>query len=128
MAYYFSAIVDLPFEKAVERTREALAAQGFGVLTDVDVKATLDQKLGTDFRPYRILGACNPEHAHAALLAEDKVGLMLPCGVVVQQLEDGRVEVAAIDPVAAMGGIDNPRLAAIAGPVRDKLKAAIDSL
>lgn len=128
MAYYFSKTVDLPFDQAVERTREALAAEGFGVLTDVDVKATLDKKLGTDFRPYRILGACSPEHAHAALLAEDKIGLMLPCGVVVQQLEDGRVEVAAIDPVAAMGGIDNPRLAEIAGPVRDKLKAAIDSL
>lgn len=128
MAYYFSKIVDLPFEQAVERTREALAEQGFGVVTDIDMQATLERKLNVRFRPYRILGACDPEHAYASLLAEDKIGLMLPCGVVVQQLEDGRIEVAAIDPAAAMGGIDNPRLAAVAGPVREKLQAAIDSL
>lgn len=114
-------------EDAIARTEEALKAEGFGVLTRIDVAETLKEKIGAAFRPYVILGACNPGMAHKALLLEDKVGLMLPCNVIVQQLEDG-VEVAAIDPVASMAAIENPQLHEAARQVRGMLGAAIDRL
>ena len=128
MTYYISKIVNAPFEETVARTIEALKAEGFGVLTDIDVAATMKAKLDIDFRPYRILGACNPELAHHALSLEDKVGTMLPCNVVVQQTPEGRTEVAAIDPVASMQAIPNSQLAEKAALVARKLRSAIERL
>lgn len=128
MTYYMAATLQMPFDEAIERTEAALKAEGFGVLTRVDIQATLKSKIDVDFRPYTILGACNPKLAHEALQLEDKVGTMLPCNVVVQQSEDGAVEVAAIDPVASMQAIDNPALREAAMVVRDKLMRAIKAL
>jgi uncharacterized protein (DUF302 family) len=128
MSYYISNRLSLPFDAAVAATTAALKAEGFGVLTDIDVQATLKQKLGVDFRQYRILGACNPPFAHRALQLEDKVGLMLPCNVIVQELESGGVEVAAIDPVASMTAIENAALHTVAGEVREKLARAVRNL
>ena len=127
MAYYFSKTLDAPFDEAVEKTTAALKQHGFGVLTRIDVKNTLKEKIGAEFRPYVILGACNPHMAHQALQAEDKIGTMLPCNVIVQAV-DGKSEVAAVDPVASMQAIENAALAAIATKVRDELKAAVQSL
>jgi uncharacterized protein (DUF302 family) len=127
MAYYFSRTLELPFDRAVEATIAALKTRGFGVLTRIDVQATMKEKIGADFRPYVILGACNPQMAHTALLAEDKIGTMLPCNVIVQE-RDGKSEVAAVDPVASMQAIDNPALAPIAAEVQSRLKAVIDAL
>ncbi|RAK68748.1 DUF302 domain-containing protein [Phenylobacterium kunshanense] len=128
MTYYFARTLDLPFEEAVARTKAALAEEGFGVLTEIDVAQTLKAKIGADFRPYRILGACNPTLAHEALKLEDKVGTMLPCNVVVQDAGGGRTEVAAIDPEASMQAIGNPQLRAQAAAVGAKLQAAMDRL
>lgn len=128
MAYHYSRTVDLPFERAVDATIESLKGQGFGVLTDIDLKATLKTKLEVDFRPYRILGACNPKMAYRALELEDKIGTMLPCNVIVQELRDGRVEVAAVDPVESMRAIENPRLQEVAQQVRGLLVAAVDGV
>ncbi|MDA8252683.1 MAG: DUF302 domain-containing protein [Rhodospirillales bacterium] len=125
MTYHFSTTLRLPFDTAITATTDALKRHGFGVLTEIDVQATLKAKLGADFRPYRILGACNPQMAFRALTAEDKIGTMLPCNVIVQQHADGTVEVSAVDPVASMQAIDNPALAEIAGTVREMLKAAV---
>jgi uncharacterized protein (DUF302 family) len=128
MSYYFSRILDAPFDAAEAKVREALAAEGFGVLTEIDVAATMKAKLGADFRPYKILGACNPTLAHEALKLEDKVGTMLPCNVVLQDAGEGRVEVAAIDPVASMQAIPNPQLKEKAQLVADKLRAVLARL
>ncbi len=128
MSYYFAKQIPGPFEAAVATVREALKAEGFGVITEIDVKSTLKTKIGVDFRPYLILGACNPAMAHQALQIEDKVGAMLPCNVVVQALASGDVEVAAIDPAASMRAIDNPTLLALARGVGDKLQAALARL
>lgn len=128
MSYYFSKTLDVPFDQAIERVTEALKAEGFGILTQIDVKETLKNKLDVDFRPYRILGACNPGFAHKALGAEDKIGTMLPCNVIVQAHDDGKTEVAAVDPVASMSAVENPNLGEIAGEVRAKLQNAINSL
>jgi uncharacterized protein (DUF302 family) len=128
MTYYCAKTLDLPFETALAATREALAQQGFGVITEIDVRQTMQSKIGQTFRPYTILGACNPKLAFEALQLEDKVGTMLPCNVVVQQRGDGVTEVAAIDPVASMLAIENPDLKAKAGEVAAKLQAVIDSL
>lgn len=128
MTYYIPAKLHQPFDAAIEKVESALKAEGFGVLTRIDVRQTLKDKIGADFRPYTILGACNPKLAHEALLLEDKVGTMLPCNVVVQHLDNGEVEVAAIDPVASMQAIGNPELAKAASVVRDKLSRAIASL
>jgi uncharacterized protein (DUF302 family) len=128
MSYHFSRQLAMPFDAALARVGEALKHEGFGILTEIDVKATLKSKLGVDFRPYRILGACNPQLAHQALLKEDKIGTMLPCNVIVQELVDGGVEVSAVDPVASMQAIANPELAEIAGQVRGRLKAVIENL
>ncbi len=126
--YYFTKVIDLPFDEAIARTTEELKKEGFGILTEIDVQTTLKNKLDVDFRPYRILGACNPPFAHKALTAESKIGTMLPCNVVVQQMENGRVEVSAIDPVASMQAVENRDLAAIAGEVRDRLERVVASL
>jgi uncharacterized protein (DUF302 family) len=128
MLYYLGTVLPLEFDEAIRRVTDALKREGFGIITEIDVTATLKSKLGVEFRPYRILGACNPALAHEALLLEDKVGTMLPCNVIVQELAPGRVEVAAVDPVASMMAIDNPDLHAKAAAVRAKLKQAIDSL
>ena len=107
MNYHFSKIVKVPFEQAITSVVEGLKREGFGILTDIDVKATLKNKLGADFRPYRILGACSPPLAYRALQLEDKIGTMLPCNVIVQEHADGTVEVSAVDPVASMQAIEN---------------------
>ncbi|MEW6585386.1 MAG: DUF302 domain-containing protein [Nitrospirota bacterium] len=128
MAYYFSKTLHTSFEEAVTKVSEELKKEGFGVLTDIDVQATLKKKLNVDFRKYRILGACHPQFAYAALLAEDKIGTMLPCNVIVQEHSEGSVEVAAIDPIASMMAIDNPKLADVAKQVQAKLKKVVESL
>jgi len=128
MDYYFSKTLKITFDEAVAKVTEELKKGGFGVLTEIDVKETLKKKLNVDFRKYRILGACNPPYAYKALQAEDKIGLMLPCNVIVQELPGGKVEVAAIDPVASMAAIDNPKLRDVGEQVRAKLKAVIDNL
>ncbi|UZE46920.1 DUF302 domain-containing protein [Rhodopseudomonas sp. P2A-2r] len=128
MTYHFSKTVKMPFEAAVVATTEALKKHGFGVLTQIDVKDTLQKKIGVDFRPYLILGACNPKLAYEALTLEDKVGTMLPCNVVVQQREANAVEISAVDPVASMGAIDNPKLGSVAGQVRDLLQQVISDI
>ncbi len=126
--YYFTKTVEMPFDQAVEHVTEALKQEGFGVLTEIDVRATLKKKLDVDFRPYRILGACNPHFAYQALQAEDKIGTMLPCNVIVQEAGDGRTEVAAVDPIASMQAVENEQLGAIAGEVRERLRKVVDSL
>ncbi|RMG78288.1 MAG: DUF302 domain-containing protein [Bacteroidetes bacterium] len=128
MAYTFNKILDLTFDKAESRVREALAKEGFGVLSEIDVKATLKKKLDVDFPRYKILGACNPPNAYKALSAEPRIGTMLPCNVIVRELENGRVEVAAVDPVASMQAVNNPSLGEIAGNIRNKLKSVVESL
>ena len=128
MSYYFSKALEMPFDQAIKHVTDALAAKGFGVLTTIDVSATMKKKLGVDFRPYMILGACNPTFAHKALQAEDKIGTMLPCNVIVQEAGEGRVEVSAVDPVASMQAVKNPKLASIAGEVRDLLKQVVADL
>ncbi len=128
MSYYFNRKVELSFEEAIERVTEELKDEGFGILTEIDVKETLKKKLDVDFRKYRILGACNPTFAYEALKAEEMIGIMLPCNVIVQETEDNKVEVAAVDPVSSMQAIDNPQLAEIATTIRKKLKSVIDKL
>ena len=128
MSYYFRKTLDIPFEEALARVAEELQKEGFGVLTEIDVKATLKKKLGADFRNYRILGACNPPYAYEALKAEDKIGTLLPCSVIVQETPDGAVEVAAIDPVASMQAVENASLAPVASQIQAKLKAVIENL
>ena len=128
MTYHFSKVVDLPFDAAVAATTAALKNHGFGVLTQIDVKDTLNKKIGVDFRPYVILGACNPKLAYEALTLEDKIGTMLPCNVIVQDLGEGMVEISAVDPVASMAAIDNPKLANIAATVQAKLREVVASL
>ncbi|RMH90971.1 MAG: DUF302 domain-containing protein [Calditrichaeota bacterium] len=128
MSYYFSRKLNMGFDEAIDKVTEALKEEGFGVLTEIDVKATLKKKLDVDFRPYQILGACNPPFAYQALQAEDKIGTMLPCNVIVQQTGENEVEVAAVDPIASMQAIDNPKLGEVAQQVQDKLKKVIESL
>jgi len=128
MSYHFSKTVDLGFDETIEKTTAALKEEGFGVLTEIDIKATLKKKLDVDFRNYRILGACNPPNAYKALQAEGHIGLMLPCNVIVQEHEGGKVEVSAVDPVASMQAIENDALGEVAANVRDMLKKAIDRL
>ena len=128
MSYYFSKEIDLSFEDAISHVTEELKKEGFGVLTEIDVKATLKKKLDADFRNYRILGACNPPFAHQALLAEPQIGLMLPCNVVVQDGENGKTLVSAIDPLASMKAVDNSTLGEVAEQVRSKLQSVIENL
>jgi len=126
MSYYFSKTLNLAFDKAITGVTEELKKEGFGILTEIDVKATLKKKLDVDFRNYRILGACNPPFAYKALQAEDKIGTMLPCNVIVQEISDGKVEVTAIDPLASMQAVENPALKAIAAEISGKLKKVIE--
>ncbi len=128
MNYYFSKTLPVGFDEAVRRTTDALKQAGFGIITEIDMKSTFKAKLGIDFREYRILGACNPALALKALQVEDKVGTMLPCNVVVQDVGEGRTEIAAIDPVASMHAIDNPRLKDAAHEVQAKLRQVIQGL
>ena len=128
MSYYFSQQVTGNFDEVERKTRGALKAEGFGVLTEIDVKETLKKKLDVEFRRYKILGACNPPFAYEALLAEDKIGTMLPCNVIIQELEGGGVEVAAIDPIASMQAIQNPNLGDVANQVREKLRRVVENL
>ena len=128
MSYYFNTIVSADFESTKERVIEELKKEGFGVLTEIDIKATLKKKIDVDFRKYVILGACNPGFAFKALTAEDKVGTMLPCNVILQELEDGRIEVAAVNPKASMQAIENRDLEGIANEVSEKLKRVIEAL
>lgn len=128
MSYYFSKVLSLGFDDAVAEVTKKLKEAGYGVITDVDVAAMLRSKLDVEFRPYRILGACNPALAHEALKREDKVGTMLPRNMIVQEITPGKAEVAAIDPLASMAAIDNPALLEMAKQVRDKLEAVVRSL
>jgi len=127
-AYYFSVHVNGLFDEVVERTTKALATEGFGVLTDIDVAATMKKKLDVNMPRYRILGACNPGFAYEALKAESKIGTMLPCNVIVRETEEGNVEVASIDPIASMQAIDNDLLGEIASEVRLRLERVIETL
>ena len=128
MNYVFSKKLDVSFQEAILRVSEELKTEGFGILTEIDVKATLKNKLDVDFRNYHILGACNPTYAHKALLAEPWIGSMLPCNVVVQELDNGDVEVAAVKPLESMQAIGNPALAEIAQIIQAKLQAVIGRL
>jgi len=128
VSYYFSKILGIPFDDAVVKVMEELKKEGFGIITEIDVKETLKKKLNVDFKKYRILGACNPSFAYQALQAEDKIGTMLPCNVIVQETSEGKTEVAAIDPIASMQAIENPKLRGVADQVRNKLKKVIDNL
>lgn len=128
MSYFFNKKVTLSFDDAIQKVTEELKKDGFGVLTEIDVKGTLKKKLDVDFKNYKILGACNPGFAYQALQNEDKIGVMLPCNVIVEENEDGSVEVSAVDPVASMQAIANEKLGNIAGEVRDKLRAVIERL
>jgi uncharacterized protein (DUF302 family) len=128
MKYYFEKTTDYAFEEAIEKVTEELKKEGFGVLTEIDVQATLKKKLDVDFRKYQILGACNPPFAHKALQAENKIGAMLPCNVIVQELEDGKIEVATVDPVASMLAVENDKLGEIANEIRSKLQKVIENV
>ncbi len=128
MSYYLGKILPVAFDEAVTRTVDALKKEGFGILTEIDVRETLQKKIGVDFPRYRILGACNPAMAYEALKLENKVGTMLPCNVVVRDAGDNRTEVAAVDPVASMQAIDNPQLKQAAEHVRAKLEMVIAAL
>lgn len=128
MSYYIATTLEEPFETAMESAENALKEQGFGIISRIDIQDALKTKIGVDFRPYTILGACNPALAHEALKVEDKVGTMLPCNVVVQSRDEGTTEIAAIDPVASMQAIDNPELQRAANEVRRRLERVISAL
>jgi uncharacterized protein (DUF302 family) len=128
MEYYFSKTIAGSFDNAIQKVTEALKAEGFGILTEIDIKATLKKKLDVDFYNYKILGACSPPYAYKALLAEDKIGTMLPCNVIVQEKEAGQVEVSAVDPAASMQAIENEELAGIAKEIRARLQKVIEQL
>lgn len=128
MSYYFSTTVEDNFDTAIQKVTDELKKEGFGILTEIDVKETFKKKLDVDFRKYRILGACNPQMAHQAISAEPNIGTMLPCNVIVQEKEDGKVEVTAVDPVSSMKAVKNDTLGGVAAQVREKLKKVIENL
>ena len=128
MSYYFSKILHLTFDKAMSNVIEELKKEGFGILTEIDVTETLNRKIKVDFPNYTILGACNPSFAYKALQAEPHIGVMLPCNVVIRELDDGNIEVSAVDPLASMQAIQNKELQNIAGEIQLKLKKVIDQL
>jgi uncharacterized protein (DUF302 family) len=128
MSYYFSKKLNASFEGSLDRVVQSLKKEGFGILTEIDVQATLKRKLDVDFRKYKILGACNAPYAYEALKKEDKIGTMLPCNVIVQETAEGTVEVAAVDPVASMKAVENPALLQVARAVQEKLKKVVLSL
>jgi uncharacterized protein (DUF302 family) len=129
MSYYINKTLSgISFQEGIDRITESLKKEGFGILTEIDIKATLKKKLDVDFPNYRILGACNPPYAYKALQAEDKIGTMLPCNVIVQEKANGDIEISAVDPIASMQAIQNENLGTLANEIRDKLKACIDAL
>ncbi|MGD8427332.1 MAG: DUF302 domain-containing protein [Balneolaceae bacterium] len=128
MSYYFTTTLDSSFDEAIEKTTEVLKEEGFGILTEIDVKETMKKKLDKDMYNYRILGACNPPMAWEALKAENKIGAMLPCNVIVQEREKGKIEVSAIDPVASMTAVNNKNLGEVAREVQGRLKKVIEKL
>ena len=128
MSYYFSKLVDYTFDDALTKVEEELKKEGFGILTEIDVKSTLKKKLDVDFRKYKILGACNPPFAHKALTAEDKIGVLLPCNVIVQETTDGKIEVAFMNPMEAMSAVKNNDLGKIAEEVTNKLKKVSENI
>jgi len=128
MTYYFNKTVKGNFEDIIDKVSKELEKEGFGILTDIDIKSTFKKKLDVDFQNYRILGACNAPYAHKALKAEDKVGTMLPCNVIVQQLDDNSIEIAAVNPVASMQAINNSELKGIADEISEKLKKVINNI
>ena len=129
MAYYFNKIVQSKgFDEVIDQTTAALKTEGFGVLTEIDIQKAFKEKIGVDFKKYRILGACNPHFAHKALLAEDKVGVFLPCNVIVEEHENGDIEVSAVDPIASMSAVQNESLGGLAMEVREKMKRVIEKL
>ncbi len=128
MSYYFSKIINESFDKTIMKVVLSLKNEGFGVLTEIDVKETLKKKLDVDFQKYTILGACNPSFAYKALKAENKIGIMMPCNVIVQEMSEDEIEIAAVDPVASMKAIENPALLEMANQVQEKLRKVIESL
>ncbi|WP_339652594.1 DUF302 domain-containing protein [uncultured Maribacter sp.] len=128
MNYYFNKTINGTFEEVIDRVTQALKEEGFGILTEIDIKETLKKKLDVDFKKYRILGACNPPYAHKALLAEDKVGTMLPCNVIVQEVAARVIEVAAVNPMSSMQAVDNDALKGIAQEITLKLENVIEKL
>lgn len=128
MKYYISKTIHTDFAQAVQRVTESLKKEGFGVLTEINIQEKFKEKLSVDFRKYKILGACNPAYAYKALQAENKIGTMLPCSVIVQELEENEIEVAAVDPMASMMAVENPDLEGIAREVKEMLERAIESL
>jgi|TARA_R100000935_G_scaffold17073_1_gene33715 uncharacterized protein (DUF302 family) len=128
MKYYFNKTLNEDFDKVIEKVTEELKNEGFGILTEIDVKETLKKKLDVDFKKYKILGACNPPYAHKALEAEDKIGTMLPCNVIVQEIEEGTVEVAAVNPMASMQAVENEQLKEVAEEITNRLEHVIDKL
>lgn len=129
MNYFFNkTLLGKSFEEAIEQVTEELKKEGFGVLTKIDIKETLKKKIDVDFKKYVILGACNPQFAHKALMNEDKVGVLLPCNIIVQEHDNGDVEVSAVDPIASMGTVENEALGGIAQEVQQKLKRVIDNM
>lgn len=128
MSYYFSKTIDTDFDSAIEKVTAVLKEEGFGVISDIDIQATMKEKLDVDLRPYRILGACNPQFAYQALQMENKIGTMLPCNVIVQQDENGKIEVAAVDPEQSMQAVKNKELGKIAETVQARLRKVIDKL
>ena len=128
MKYYFNKKLNEDFDKVIEKVTEELKNEGFGILTEIDVKETLKKKLDVDFKKYKILGACNPPYAHKALEAEDKIGTMLPCNVIVQETEEGTVEVAAVNPMASMQAVENEQLKEVAEEITNRLEHVIDKL
>lgn len=128
MPYYFNKIISLDFDSAIEKVTEQLKSEGFGILTEIDVKKTLKEKIDVDFKKYKILGACNPPNAFKALSNEPYIGLMLPCNVVVQESENGKTDISAVDPLASMQAVSNPQLEEIARNIQLKLERVINSL
>ncbi len=128
MSYYFDKKINISFEEAIEKVKDELKKEGFGILTEIDVKETLKKKLDVDFQKYKILGAFNPSYAYKALQKENKIGTMLPCNVIVQELSPSEVEVAGIDPIASMQAVENPDLYEIANQIQEKLRQVIANL
>lgn len=128
MKYYISKNLASSFDEAVEKVKESLKAEGFGVLCEIDIQEKLKEKLNVDFRKYKILGACNPAYAYKALQSEDKIGTMLPCSVIVQERDNNAIEIAAVDPIASMMAIENPELAGVASEVKERLERVIATL
>ena len=128
MKYYFNKTIKGTFEEVIDKVTQGLKDEGFGILTEIDVTATLKEKLDIDYKKYRILGACNPPYAHKALEAEDKIGTMLPCNVIVQEIEEGNIEVAAVNPMASMQAVENKKLNKVAEEITGKLEQIIKKL